>query len=129
MNQLWRIAAHACAILLSIAADPLVATAQGAATQDVFRVTLLGTGAPDPSAERFSASTLIEAGNQKILIDAGRGATIRLSQLHIPLGKIDALFLTHYHSDHTVGIPDLWLTGWLPPPFGQRKSPFHVIGP
>jgi len=95
----------------------------------VLRVTLLGTGAPDPSADRFSASTLIEAGTQKILIDAGRGATIRLTQLRIPLGTIDVLFLTHYHSDHTVGIPDLWLTGWLPPPFGQRKAPFHVIGP
>ena len=65
----------------------------------------------------------------KILIDAGRGATIRLSQLHIPLGTIDVLLLTHYHSDHTVGIPDLWLTGWLPPAFGQRKSAFQVIGP
>jgi ribonuclease Z len=129
VNQLQKIAAHACAILLLSAASPLVATAQGEANQDVFRVTLLGTGAPDPSADRFSASTLIEAGNQKILIDAGRGVAIRLSQLHIPLGKIDVLFLTHYHSDHTVGIPDLWLTGWLPPAFGQRKSLFHVIGP
>ncbi|EHP42852.1 Ribonuclease Z [Cupriavidus basilensis OR16] len=120
----------AIAALLMIVGFPQVATAQGATTSpDVFRVTLLGTGAPDPSADRFGASTLIEAGNQKILIDAGRGATIRLSQLHIPLGRIDVLFLTHYHSDHTVGIPDLWLTGWLPPPFGQRKSPFHVIGP
>lgn len=107
--------------------QPHAATAQTA--PDLFRVTLLGTGAPDPLPDRFSASTLVEAGNQKILIDAGRGATIRLAQLRIPLGKIDVLFLTHYHSDHTVGIPDLWLTGWLPPPFGQRKAPFHVIGP
>jgi len=40
--------------------------------------------------------------------------------------KIDALFLTHYHSDHTLGIPDLWLTGWLG---NSRKEPFRVIGP
>lgn len=116
-------------IVLMVAGYPGLAVAQDAARPDMFRVTLLGTGAPDPSAERFSASTLIEAGDQKILIDAGRGVTIRLAQLHIPLGKIDVLFLTHYHSDHTVGIPDLWLTGWLPPPFGQRRTPFHVIGP
>jgi ribonuclease Z len=45
--------------------------AQPAAKPDLFRLTLLGTGAPDPSADRFSASTLIEAGNRKILIDAG----------------------------------------------------------
>jgi ribonuclease Z len=128
MNRFRRLFTQVGAALL-IAGCAVAAHAQDAASPGVFRVTLLGTGAPDPSADRFSASTLIEAGNQKILIDAGRGATIRLSQLHIPLGKIDVLFLTHYHSDHTVGIPDLWLTGWLPPPFGQRKSPFHVIGP
>lgn len=114
-------------ILLSGASH--CAAAQSVSRQDLFRVTLLGTGAPDPSPDRFSASTLVEAGNHRILIDAGRGATIRLTQLRIPLGSIEVLFLTHYHSDHTIGVPDLWLTGWLPPPFGQRKSTFHVVGP
>ena len=79
-----------------------------------FKVTLLGTGTPIPRPDRFGPSTLIEAGDQKLLIDAGRGATIRLYQLGVPMGRIDALLLTHYHSDHTSGIPDLWLTGWLP---------------
>jgi ribonuclease BN (tRNA processing enzyme) len=63
------------------------------------------------------------------LFDAGRGATIRLWQLKIPFSKVSPLFLTHFHSDHTVGIPDLWLTGWLGGPFGRRSTPFHVIGP
>jgi len=94
-----------------------------------FKVTLIGTGSPIPRLDRFGPSTLVEAGNQKILIDAGRGAPVRLWQVKVPPGKIDVLFLTHYHSDHTSGIPDLWLTGWLPPPFGQRKTAFHVIGP
>ena len=94
-----------------------------------FRVTLLGTGTPIPVADRFGPSTLVEAGDQKLLIDAGRGASIRLHQLGIPLGRIDALLLTHYHSDHTVGIPDFWLTGWLEAYFGTRKTPLRVIGP
>ena len=47
----------------------------------------------------------------------------------MPIGQIDALFLTHYHSDHTVGIPDLWLTGWLQSRFATRRTPFRVIGP
>jgi ribonuclease Z len=94
-----------------------------------FRVTLLGTGVPIPSPERFGPSTLIEAGDHTLLIDAGRGATIRLFQIGVPIGKIDALLLTHFHSDHTVGIPDLWLTGWLGSYFGARQKPFHVIGP
>src|SRR5262249_2587756 len=37
--------------------------------------------------------------------------------------------ITHYHSDHVSGIPDLWLTGWLSPPYGRRTTPFRVIGP
>ena len=49
---------------------------------------------------------------RSFLIDAGRGATIRLYQLKLPIGRIDVQFLTHYHSDHTSGVPDVWLTGW-----------------
>jgi ribonuclease Z len=94
-----------------------------------FRVTLLGTGVPIPRPDRFGPSTLVEAGDQKFLIDAGRGATIRLYQIGVSIGQIDALLLTHYHSDHTCGIPDVWLTGWLQSHFGTRTRPFRVIGP
>jgi ribonuclease Z len=94
-----------------------------------FKVTLLGTGTPIPSIDRFGPSTLIEAGDQKLLIDAGRGATIRLHQLNIPIGRLDALLLTHFHSDHISGVPDVWLTGWLESYFGSRQTPFRVIGP
>jgi ribonuclease Z len=94
-----------------------------------FSVTLLGTGTPIPVPDRFGPSTLVEAGDQKLLFDAGRGASIRLHQLGVPIGRIDALLLTHFHSDHTVGIPDLWLTGWLQSYFGTRTAPLRVIGP
>src|SRR5262249_42573569 len=94
-----------------------------------FRVTLLGTGTPIPRPDRFGPSTLIEAGDEKLLIDAGRGATMRLYQLKVPMSRIDALLLTHYHSDHTVGIPDFWLTGWLTSFYARRTVPLRVIGP
>jgi ribonuclease Z len=94
-----------------------------------FRVTLLGTGVPTPRPDRFGPSTLVEAGDQKLLIDAGRGATIRLYQIGVPIGRIDALLLTHYHSDHTAGIPDVWLTGWLQSHYATRRRPFRVLGP
>lgn len=95
-----------------------------------FRVTLLGTGHPQPSPERFGPSTLVEAGGQRLLVDAGRGTTIRLWQLKVPVSAIDRLLLTHFHSDHTSGVPDLWLTGWLPPVWaGARKAAFGVTGP
>ena len=90
-----------------------------------FKVTLLGTGTPAPQMARFGASILVEAGDGKFLFDCGRGATQRLLQLQIPFSDVSKLFLTHMHSDHLVGIPDLWLTGWI---YG-RKIPFEVWGP
>ncbi|WP_336516529.1 MBL fold metallo-hydrolase [Pollutibacter soli] len=100
-----------------------------AAAQPAIKITLLGTGAPVPSIERFGPAILVEAGGQKLLFDCGRGASQRLWQLKIPLGTIDALFLTHLHSDHVVGIPDLWLTGWIPAVYGRRSHPLETFGP
>jgi ribonuclease Z len=94
-----------------------------------LKVTLLGTGAPGPRIDRFGPSTLVEAGAEKLLFDCGRGVSQRLWQLQIPLRNVTAVFLTHLHSDHIVGIPDLWLTGWLPTPYGRRTEPFRVWGP
>ncbi len=96
---------------------------------EFFRVTLLGTGAPPPSVERFGPSTLVEVGAQKFLFDAGRGAMQRLHQLGIPFSDITGMFLTHHHSDHVVGFPDLWLTGWIGRPWGKRSVPLEVWGP
>jgi ribonuclease Z len=96
---------------------------------DLFRVTLLGTGAPPPLLERFGPSTLVEAGVEKFIFDAGRGAMQRLYQLGIPFSEITGLFLTHHHSDHVVGFVDLWLTGWIGRPWGMRKTALRVWGP
>ena len=113
-------------LLFVTTADGNAQAAQPAASD--FRVTLLGTSTPNPLADRFGPSTLVEAGNEKLIFDCGRGATIRLWQLRIPLGTVK-LFITHLHSDHTVGIPDLWLTGFSPLPYGRRNAPFAVYGP
>ena len=94
-----------------------------------FRVTLLGTGTPVPSITRFGPSTLVEAGPEKLLFDCGRGATQRLWQLKIKFSDVSSLFLTHLHSDHIVGIPDLWATGWLNQAWGGRREPLAVYGP
>ena len=90
-------------------------------------VTLLGTGAPMPSLERFGPSTLIQAGGQAFVVDAGRGALQRLGQVGVPWQQVDAVLFTHLHSDHVVGLPDLWLTGWLVRP--GRNRPLGVWGP
>ena len=92
----------------------------------IIRVTLLGTGSPMPVMERFGPSIMVEAGDQKFLFDAGRGALQRLGQTNVKYKDIQGVFFTHLHSDHVVGFPDLWLTGWLT---GQRMEPLRVWGP
>ena len=96
-----------------------------AGSSDEMRVTLLGTGTPFPNAERFGSAILVEVAGKKLLFDCGRGAVIRLTQSGVNPKDVDALFLTHLHSDHVVGIPDLWLTGW----FLGRTKPFPIWGP
>jgi ribonuclease Z len=90
-----------------------------------IRVTFLGTGSPDVSAERFSASILVEAGSDRLLFDAGRGAVLRLQQAGVDPRAVTALFLTHNHSDHVLAVPDVLLTGWL----NRRVGPLPIFGP
>lgn len=96
--------------------------------QDDFVVTLLGTGVPDPRIDRFGSSTLVQANGLNLVFDAGRGAMQRIDQIGIVPAEIDHIFLTHFHSDHTVGLPDLWLIPWLPPQ-GRREVPRTITGP
>ncbi len=91
-----------------------------------LRATLLGTGNPNPGMERFGPSLLVEAGGKKYVFDVGRGAIQRLTELGIAYDQIDGVFFTHLHSDHVVGFPDLWLTGWL---LSRRDRPLNVFGP
>ncbi|MFL5614887.1 MAG: MBL fold metallo-hydrolase [Gemmatimonadaceae bacterium] len=112
------------AVLVILARGPAMG-AQNTPSRN-FRVTLLGTGAPPLSLTRFGPSILVEAGDQTLVFDAGRGAAQRLAQLGVPLDKIDAIFLTHLHSDHVIGLPDLWLTGWI---LSHRTTAWELIGP
>jgi ribonuclease Z len=105
----------------------VVVIAPAAAQQTLIKVTLLGTGCPPAVMNRFGPSTLVEAGQQTFLFDAGRGALQRLVQLGVRWQDVHGVFLTHLHSDHVVGFPDLWLTGWLIVP--GRSVPLEVWGP
>jgi ribonuclease Z len=96
-----------------------------ATPSDEMRVTLLGTGTPFPNAERFGSAILLEVAGKRLLFDCGRGVVIRLTQAGVSPKDIDNVFLTHLHSDHVVGIPDLWLSGWF---LGRDKS-LPIWGP
>jgi ribonuclease Z len=98
----------------------------GATFGQEIRVTLLGTGSPPPVMNRFGPSILVEAGDKKFLFDAGRGALQRIAQIKVKWQDVDGVFFTHLHSDHVVGFPDAWLTGWL---LEQRNRALEVWGP
>jgi ribonuclease Z len=92
-----------------------------------FKVILLGTaGGPILGPERLGISTLVVAGSEQLLFDAGRGLTFALARLSIPASTVTKVFLTHLHSDHIVSIPELYLFPWASQ---GRKTPLQIWGP
>ena len=108
----------------------LAPTAAGAAVG--LRVVLLGTGTPNPDPNRSGPSVAVVAGFQAYIVDAGPGI-VRRAQAAADRTQIAALrptlltflFLTHLHSDHTLGYPDLIFT----PAVVGRAGPLEVFGP
>lgn len=97
--------------------------------QPSLKITLLGTGIPNPDVNAFGTATLIEAGDERVLIDCGRGVVVRLAQAGFPVGYIDTVILSHYHSDHYSGLFDLVMTGTIRQPFSNRGAPLQLFGP
>lgn len=89
-------------------------------------VVLLGTGFPRPDPARAASSTAIVAGDKWFVVDAGRGATMRIAGTDLKYANLKAVFLTHLHSDHTAGLPDLFDTSWQ---FGRKTAPLELYGP
>ena len=88
---------------------------------------LLGTGCPKVDHKRFGPSVLVSAKNTKILVDCGSGVTQRLEKAKILTSNLDALFLTHLHSDHVIDLYQLIISschssGLSPPVVGAQSS-------
>lgn len=88
-------------------------------------VILLGTGTPYPDPARAGPATAVVIGGRVLLFDAGPGVMRRLRAANLPISGPEALFITHLHSDHTLGYADLILTSWVM----RRRAPFPVYGP
>jgi ribonuclease Z len=89
-------------------------------------VLLLGTGYPRPDPQRAGPSTVVIAGDAWFVVDAGRGATMRIAATDLQYAKLRGVFLTHLHSDHTAGLPDVFNTSWQ---FGRKTVPLELYGP
>jgi ribonuclease Z len=97
-----------------------------AALPDGLHVGLCGAGSPFPDEQRGSPCTLVIAGPQMFVIDAGTTAAANINRMHFSPGQIDALFLTHFHSDHIGGLGELMLQRWGT---AARTEPLPIYGP
>jgi ribonuclease Z len=93
---------------------------------DGLHVVLCGAGSPLADPKRSGPCTAVVAGRRLFVVDAGAGASRRLSQLRMPQGEIDAVLLTHFHSDHIDGLGELLLQRWVN---GSAGAPVPVHGP
>jgi ribonuclease Z len=89
------------------------------------RFTLLGTGCPVVSPRRYGPAQLVEAGGVRLLIDCGSGVTQRLIEAGTKGSELDALLVTHLHTDHVVDLWQLVVSGW----HQGRSRPLRVIAP
>jgi ribonuclease Z len=93
-----------------------------------IKITLLGTAPGPPVRVGWAGiSTLVEAGGQRFLFDAGYGSLARLVEAGLPMDGVTKVFLTHLHSDHVADLPAFLLLPWSAP--SERDVPFEVWGP
>ena len=88
-------------------------------------VITLGTGTPVPNPERSGPATAVVVGRRVLLFDAGPGVMRRIAASGLPIDGVTATFITHLHSDHTLGLPDLIYTTWVM----GRSTPMRLVGP
>ena len=88
-------------------------------------VVLLGTGTPVPDPQSAGPSTAVVVGDRLFIVDAGSGVERRLTAAGFFGHDIEAVFITHLHSDHVLGLSDLIFTSWV---FGREK-PLRMYGP
>lgn len=89
-------------------------------------IVLLGTGSPMPDPNRAGPATLISAGAEHYLVDAGRGVLMRLAAAGVGAPTLSAVLLTHLHSDHITDLNDVITTRWV---MTVEPTPLTIVGP
>jgi ribonuclease Z len=89
-------------------------------------ITLLGTGSPLPDPNRAGPATLVQSDGTCVLVDCGRGVVMRLAAAGVLPMMLDAVAITHLHSDHLTDLNDLITTHWIMAP---EHRPLRIFGP
>ena len=91
-------------------------------------VTLTGTGVPHAVPGRAGAGALVRYKDVSLQFDAGRATVLRMIEAGLSPTDLTALFVTHFHSDHVVDLPDVVLTRWVQQHM-RNTGPLHVVTP
>lgn len=89
------------------------------------RIVMLGTGTPNADPQRSGPAVAVVVNQVPYIIDSGPGVVRRMAAAKLDLTKARVVFITHLHSDHTLGLPDLMLSPWVL----DRTTPLAVYGP
>ncbi|MBY0519934.1 MAG: MBL fold metallo-hydrolase [Sphingomonas sp.] len=106
--------------------DAALATNPFAGRADGLSVGLCGSGSPMPSPDRAGPCTVVTAGRHVVLVDIGEGGVRNLTRIGYGAGRVEALFLTHFHSDHIDSLGALMLQRWAS---SAAATPLGVYGP
>lgn len=98
----------------------------GAAVPDGLHLALCGAGAPLPDPERSGPCVAVIAGRTTLIVDSGSGGARNLNRMGVPVGKVAAVLLTHFHSDHIDGLGELAMMRWVG---AAHREPLPVFGP
>ena len=118
-------------LLVLLVSVPLLAQAPVPAKASRTQVVLLGTGTPNDDPNRWGPAVAIVVDDEVYLVDAGEGVVRRAAAARangvtaLKVTSLSRVFLTHLHSDHTLGLPDLMFAPWVL----ERKVPLDVYGP
>src|SRR4029434_164695 len=110
---------------MRFAAERAIGSDAIAELPDGLHVLLCGAGSPLADPQRSGPCVAVIAGTHLFEVDAGDGAGRNLTRLNLPPGRVEALFLTHFHSDHIDGLGELTVLRWAG---GNHKDPLPVFG-
>lgn len=126
MTLALALSATGCQQLLDrVAERTLTRTDESVLQSPDLQVVLCGTGSPLADADRASACTAVIAGGHFFLVDAGPGSANTADLANLPLGHLDGVLLTHFHSDHIGDLGEVTTRSWI----AGRAQPLDVYGP
>lgn len=113
------------AAVMTRMADKRMTEQPMAKLSDGLHVGLCGAGSPLPDDKRAAPCTVVIAGTRLFVFDSGSSSSRGITRMGFNPGAIEAIFLTHFHSDHIDGMGELMMQRWVA---GTNKSPVPVYG-